>query len=448
MSLLIRNGRVALGDRLEALDVRVGGTRVEALGAPGSLTADRILDAQGAFVLPGLIDFHTHLDDRIGAHDLADTIEMGSRVAVLNGITTLCTFVTQGHHENLGQALNRARCKALGRAHTDLWYHLTPTRFEAGDRAEQQRLLGLGYRTWKFYTTYRPAGLFQDWSDLEARFRELGPGGARFLLHCEADDLIPGEAPVGLDLSRASAHGRLRSEAAEVEAIRSAIGLSRDHQVPLHVVHVSTVEGARLVQAALASGLLSAETCPQYLWLDETWLDRPDGHRWLCSPPLRGDRERFRNLAREGAFTLLATDHCAFRPEDKDAWNGRDIRTVANGLAGIGALPHLAWQLWQSDPEQAALQVAHHLSAEPARLLGLKDRKGRIAPGCDADLVLIDPKGPERPIRSSLSPTHEPYPGFSSPLAFPAVIRGGELCVEAGTLIDHEPHGRLLQPEP
>ena len=448
MKTLIRNGRVALHDRLEDSDVLLEGGRMAAIGKNLG-AADRVVDATGCYVLPGFIDFHTHVGDRIGEFELADDYESGTRIGIMNGITTLCTFVTQGSNESqetLRQALQRARTRAEGRCHSDVAWHLTPTTFEPEDWNDLKSLIKVGYRTLKFYTTYKSAGLFTDQARLEDLFRRLGPTGARFLVHCEDDELMASVNTSALDLSRASSHALLRPEAAEIRTVDALIKLAAQCAVPLHVVHVSTVTAAQRIKEAHNHQDLTSETCPQYLWLDETWLDRADGHRWICSPPLRGDRDQFRELARAGVFDLIATDHCAFCCTDKDDWDGRDIRTVANGLGGLGALAHLAWKLWEDDPDRAAQELAMRLALNPAARLGMSHRKGALRPGLDADVVILDPSGPERPIRSSFADTFETYPGFTSTLAFRHVFLRGESVVEDGELTHADrPLGLALQ---
>lgn len=448
MRTLIRNGRVALGDRLGASDILLEGGLIAAIGQNLG-TADREVDAAGCYVLPGFIDFHTHVGDRIGSFELADDYESGTRIGIMNGITTLCTFVTQGSQgsdETLRQALQRARARADGRCHSDVAWHLTPTTFAPGDWRDLESLIQAGYRTLKFYTTYKNAGLFTDQARLEEIFQRLGPTGARFLVHCEDDELLASVDTSSLNLSRASSHARLRPEAAEARTVDTLINLAAHCEVPLHVVHVSTVPAALRIKEAHGHQDLTSETCPQYLWLDETWLDRSDGHRWICSPPLRGEREQFRELARAGVFDILATDHCAFCRADKDDWDGRDIRTVANGLGGLGALAHLAWKLWEDDPDRAAQELALRLALNPAARLGMSQRKGALRVGLDADLVILDPMGPKQPIRSSFADTYETYPGFTSTLAFRQVFLRGESVVEKGQLTHADrPRGLALQ---
>jgi dihydropyrimidinase len=447
MKTLIRNGRVATGGRLETVDLLVEDAKIAALGRFPDLRPDRAVDAAGLFVLPGFLDFHTHIADRIGRFELADGYSSGTEVAVLNGITTVCTFVTQGLGESLPEALRRAQAKASGSCHGDVLWHLTPVSYEAGDLADQRALVEAGFRTWKFYTTYRAAGLYCDPQRLEDNFRRLGPLGARILMHCEDDGCLCGVDSGSLDLARAASHAKLRPGTAEARSVEDLVALAAKSGTPLHVVHVSTLEAAERLARARSQAEVTCETCPQYLWLDDTWLARPDGHRWICSPPLRDRREAFRALARNGAFDLLATDHCAFTTKDKDAWDGRDVRTVANGLAGIGALPHLAWRLWADDPDRAALELALRLSLNPARLAGVDGRKGDIRPGLDADLVLLDPDGPERPVLSTLSGSHETYPGFNSNLAIREVyLRGEPVAREAALVTPGVFRGQALQP--
>lgn len=447
MRTLVRNGRVATGGRLESLDLLIEDSRIAALGQFQGVRVDREIDATGHFVLPGFIDFHTHIADRIGRFELADGYGSGTGIAARKGITTVCTFVTQGSGETLPDALRRAQGKAAGACHADVLWHLTPTAYGEEDLADQRELVAAGYLTWKFYTTYRAAGLYCDPARLEEIFRRLGPLGARILMHCEDDACLCGVDPAALDLARASSHALLRPGEAEAHSVEELLALAAKLEVPLHVVHVSTVEAAERLMEARGRMDVTCETCPQYLWLDDGWLAREDGHRWVCSPPLRDRREAFRALARSGAFDLLATDHCAFRAADKDAWDGRDVRTVANGLAGIGALPHLAWRLWEQDPERAALELALRLSLNPSRRAGIADRKGDLLPGRDADLVLLSPTGPEQPLRSSLSDSHETYPGFTSSLAIREVLLRGETVAREGTLLAGGAfRGRPLQP--
>jgi dihydropyrimidinase len=445
---LIRNGRLALDGRLQDADLLVEDGRILALGPFPDAGADRILEAAGCYVLPGFIDFHTHVDDWIGPNYLADSYDSASRLALENGITTLCTFVTQGPGQSLAEAMAIARGKAVGRSHCDLLWHLTPTTFEPADLLALEGFLASGYRTIKLYTTYKKAGIFASYDRIEALFRRLGPRGAHFMVHCEDDAVIAAVDPAGLDLSKPFSHTLLRPEAAEVTAIERVLALALAAGAALHVVHVSTLAGAQRLIQGRGQGDISFETCPQYLFLDDSYLAREDGHRWLCSPPLRGDRGPFLELVRAGGADILATDHCPFCLEAKDCWDGQDLRDVPNGLPGIGALPHLAWKLWADDPDRAALALATHLALNPARRAGIQDRKGQLKPGLDADLVILDPNGPEHPVASTHADSYEAFPGLTSTLAFRHVLLRGESLLRDGLRVPRKPMGMPLQPAP
>lgn len=435
MSTLLRGGRLVCGDRVEPGDLLLEGQQIVALGTLPDATADRVLDLAGAYVLPGFIDVHTHLDDLIGRFELADTYATGSEVAILNGITTLFAFITQRPGETLPAACDRALAKARGRLRTDLGWHLTPTCFDETGWLEILACLDRGFRTFKFYTTYRPAGLCSSYDELQEIFARLKGRAARILVHAEDDGILSAAAAGPLDLTSPASHGCLRPEAAEREAALRVARLAREAGTGLHVVHVSTPGAALGLAQVRETADLSFETCPQYLWLEASLLEGPQGHRWICAPPLRTDRARFRDLARQGLFDLYASDHCAFRAADKDAWDGRDIRTVPGGLPGLGALPHAVFDLFAQDPDRAVREMAHRLAAQPARLMGLA-RKGRLEAGLDADLVVLDPEGPERPLHASLSDAPDPYSTRRTRLDFRHVFLRGTEVARSGRLLD------------
>ena len=229
------------------------------------------------------------MDDHIGRFYLADTYETGTREGILNGITTLCTFVTQAPGRTLRQAMAAARAKALGRSHADVLWHLTPTTFEPADLASLEGLVAAGYRTIKLYTTYRPAGLYTSYERLGELFRRFGAPGRhlhgplRGRRHHRRGGPAPPWTSPGAPPTRACGPRPPRWW----PSARSS-GSPWSKGAALHVVHVSTVEGARAIVEGRAQGDVTCETCPQYLVLDDSWLAREDGHHWLCSPPLRG----------------------------------------------------------------------------------------------------------------------------------------------------------------
>lgn len=447
MELLIANGRVVTEAGEVRGDVLVRDGRIAAVGGDLAGRAGRalVIDAAGLPVVPGCIDFHVHADDEIGRWTLADDLRSASQVALLGGVTTVVGFATQRPGEELQACAARYLAKVPGRSRCDVAFHLTPTG-ERWDWASLTRLAGRGFGTVKLYTTYRQAGLYSSWERLAELMPRLAELGLRLLLHCEDDDVLARVDATRLDLCDPFSHTLLRPPQAEVEAIERALVLARQAGCALHVVHVSTARGARLVAAARPYQQVSAETCPQYLHLTEEALRPPEGYRLLCSPPLRNEetRRQLGELVLDGALDVLATDHCPFYRRDKDIVNG-DFRAVPCGVPGLGALVPLASELLAGLGEPGLEALVRMLSTSPARLAGLYPRKGTIREGADADLVVLDPYGPERPVRSTLADAHDPWAGRTTRLGLRHVLLRGVEVVRDGRLVDAGPSGLALQ---
>lgn len=443
--MLVRGGTVWGEDGPRRADVRIVGETVAEVGPLAPEPGESVLEAAGSHVLPGMIDVHVHVDDRIGAYELADTWATASEVAVRTGLTTLAGFVTQRPGESLTGAVERCVERVRGRSHCDVTFHLTPTGWP-WEWHEVEELIARGFSTFKLYTTYREAGLFTDYARLAEVMERLGPLGARLLVHCEDDAVLTAVDGSRLDPADARGHALLRPGTAEVLALRKVVELAGRTGCPTHVVHVSTADGAALVGEARRRAKVTCETAPHFLLLTDAALGGPRGHRWLCTPPLRDEanRARMEGVAVAGAFDLFATDHCAFTRGDKDARRG-DFREVPKGIAGLGALVPLIFELLVGKHRLPLAELAARLSSNPARLLGLYPRKGSIAVGSDADLVILNPDGPDRPVASSLADTHESYPGRTTTLEVRHVLVRGRRVVEDNALVaPGRPAGRLL----
>jgi len=418
-------------------DVRVVSGRIAEIGELTPRPGECVIDAAGLDVLPGMIDVHVHVADRIGRFELADDWASAAEIALRNGVTTLAGFATQHPGEALTEAVERCLARAAGRSRCDFAFHLTPTSWP-WDWDGLAALAARGFKTVKLYTTYREAGLFSGYAQLAEVMPRLAALGMRLLLHCEDDATLAAIDPSSVDLADPRSHARLRPEAAEVRAIETAIALAERSGCPTHVVHVSTAAGVEAIAAARERGVaVTCETAPHYLALDQEALRPPEGHRYLCTPPLRvaATRDRLAALAAAGAVDLFATDHCAFTRRDKDDWRG-DLRAVPCGIAGLGALVPLGFELLVKRHALALSELVRTLSANPARLLGAFPRKGAIAVGADADLVILERAGPPRPIVSTLADAYETYPGRTTTLAVRRVIRRGRIVVEDGVTLD------------
>lgn len=447
MKILVRGGTIYSRGKAEIGDVLIEDDKVAAVGDCGGLTGNAcVVEAAGYHVLPGLIDLHVHIDDTIGGFRLADTWESASRTAAAAGITTLGGFITQKPDEPLAAAIESAARRAVGRSFCDYLWHLTPTRFTEDDWTEILRRQESGWRTFKFYTTYRKSGLYTSYERLAEIAGRLTPGGARLLVHAEDEDILARARGSNIGSLRAADIGRLRPPEAELRAVERVAETAEATKARFHVVHVSTPEAAEVIRRARGRASITCETAPHYMFLDDAWLKRADGHRWLCTPPLRDAARagRLREMAGEGAFDTYATDHCAFTVEDKD--RGReDIRTAPMGLAGIGALPRLIFALERERPERAFAEMSLRLAANPARLAGIEKRKGALAPGLDADVAVFEIAGGEEPIVSASAGSPETYPGFSSRLRLRHLfLRGRQRIADGAWSEADEAQGRCL----
>ncbi len=447
MKILLAGGTIHSRGSSVSGDLLIEDGKIAAVGDGRGLAGGaRVVDAAGCHILPGLIDLHVHVDDMIGRFRLADTWESASRTALGAGITTLGSFITQRAGETLNDSVERGRNTAAGRSFCDYLWHLTPTSFAAEDWAALLRFQDAGWRTIKLYTTYVENGLFSSFSRLTEVAERLSPGGTRILVHAEDEGVLSRAQSSDRMPWLASDHAWMRPAEAEIRAVKGVVSVAASTGAWFHVVHVSTPEAAETIREARVKSRLTSETAPQYLFLDDSWLARPDGHLWLCTPPLRDAARaaRLRELAREGAFDFYASDHCAFRAEDKDSGRGRP-RGAPMGIAGIGSLPRLVFNLERDRPDRAFDEMSLRLAEHPARLAGIEGRKGALEPGLDADAAVFEIAAGDEPVVSASSGSCETYPDFQSPLRLRHLfLRGSQLVADGRWTGPDKASGRCL----
>ena len=319
MKYLIKNGTVCFEEGLKKSDILIDSGKFVSFENSDSVIPENIIDADGCYILPGMIDIHTHLDDKIGNYYLADTYKTGSEVAIKNGITTIFSFITQKLNDTLENAVNTAKSKANGNSYCDYMWHLTPVSFEDSDWKFILDLIEKGFKTFKFYTTYKNAGIFCDYEQLEKIFIKLNNSGVTILVHCEDNEVIE-NAVTNIDLQNPFSHTLLRPKDAEIAAVNKILNISGKYKIKIHIVHVSTSEGAEILNNVKEKILTTCESAPHYLILSDDYLKRKDGFKWICSPPLRDklNVKELREKALEGYFDVFASDHCTYFKKDKN----------------------------------------------------------------------------------------------------------------------------------
>jgi dihydropyrimidinase len=452
-TVLVRNGRVVTASESVEADLFVDGERIALVGQGLSLPADTVIDASGYLVLPGGIDAHTHLDMTAGGVTSADDFETGTRAAAFGGTTTVVDFATPEPGESLLAALEAWRRKAEGRAAVDYGFHMALRGLGDTTLGEMARLVrDEGVTSFKLYLAY-PGVLQVDDATFFRALLGARECGALTLVHAENGGVI--DVLVKRALARGETapryHALTRPPETEAEATARAVSLATMAGAPLYVVHLSCAAALAHVTAARDRGLpVHAETCPQYLFLSTADYDRPgfEGARYVMSPPLRelSDQEAlWRGLA-GGDLEVVATDHCPFTLADK-ARGRHDFSRIPNGAPGIETRMMLLWdggvRTGRIDPQRFVELTA----TAPARLFGLWPRKGTIAVGSDADLVVWDP---EREAHFSAETLHmrvdySPYEGRVVRGGPAVVLSRGEVLVDHGEWKGRPGRGRFLK---
>ncbi|MEU2113658.1 dihydropyrimidinase [Streptomyces sp. NPDC019507] len=398
---LIRGGLVLTAADETHADVLVEDGRVAALAAHGSTaaeswTADRTIDATGKYVIPGGVDAHTHMELPFGGTFASDTFETGTRAAAWGGTTTIVDFAVQTKGQSLREGLDAWYAKADGNCAIDYGFHMILSDVDESSLKEMDLLVEEGVTSFKLFMAYPGVFYSDDGQILRAMQRGTANGG---LIMMHAENGIAIDVLVEQALARGETdpryHGEVRKVLLEAEATHRAVQLARVAGAPLYVVHVSAEEAVAELAAARDKGLpVFGETCPQYLFLSTDNLAEPDfeGAKYVCSTPLRPREHQaalWRGL-RTDDLQVVSTDHCPFCfSGQKDLGRG-DFSKIPNGLPGVENRMDLLHQA-VLDGHISRRRWIDIACAAPARMFGLYPKKGTIAPGADADIVVYDP---------------------------------------------------------
>src|SRR5438309_3164980 len=401
MSVLIKGGRVLTAADDYVGDVYVEGERISLIGESLDVQADKVVDASGKYVLPGCVDPHTHLDMPFGGTVTIDDVESGQTAAAAGGTTCHVDFVIQPKGQTFAAALDEWRGKAEGRQMIDMGYHMAVTDLKEGGTLEDLATLPeQGVTSYKLFMAYKGALMVDD----ETLFRTMevaAETGALVMVHAENGDAIDVLVKKALAEGKTDPiwHARTRPPETEGEATNRAIQLARVAGCPLYVVHVSCQESVEPIALAREKGWdVWGETCTQYLFIDESAMDKPgfEGAKYIYTPPPRPKehQEHLWHALHGDVLSAVSTDHCPFRWPEQKGVNGESFEKVPNGGPGIENRLHMLHEFGVRQGRMTMNRLVELTSTNVARYFGLYPRKGTIAPGSDADIVVWDPEKP------------------------------------------------------
>jgi dihydropyrimidinase len=445
MSILIRGGRVITASDDYFADVLVEGERITCIGKDLQTPADRVIDATGRLVIPGGIDAHTHLDMPFGGTTSADDFESGTLAAAHGGTTSVIDFAIQQKGRSTIEGLDAWHGKASGKATIDYAFHMIVTDMPADRLGEMERLATEGVTSYKLFMAY-PGVLYVDDGTLYRAFRQAGLNGTRICMHAEngivIDEIIREAVADGKVEPRWHAH--TRPTRMEAEGVHRAIAIAEVAGVPLYIVHLSSFDAMEEVKRGRARAVdVMAETCPQYLFLDESYYDRPnfEGAKWVMTPALRPawNQEKLWEGLRFGHLGNVATDHCPFCFAGQKELGRESFTKIPNGAPGVENRVSLLYNGGVVPGRISLNRWVELCSTSAAKTFGMFPRKGTIAVGSDADIVVFDPNE-KRTISVHDVRTHHmrvdysAYEGFSVQGWSETVLSRGRVIVHKGNV--------------
>jgi dihydropyrimidinase len=396
---IIQNGSVVTATDTYVADVAITKGKVAAIGANlPTQNAVEVLDASNRLVMPGGIDVHTHLDMPFGGTTSADDFETGTRAAAFGGTTTLIDFAIQYKGQALRQAFDTWMGKASSKAVCDYAFHCIVTDVSGGQLGEMNDLVREGVTSFKLFMAYPGVFMLDDGSIFKA-LQATAKNGGLVCMHAEngsAIDVIVQQA-LAQGKTAPKYHALTRPTTAEAEATARAIALAEMAGAPIYIVHLSCNDALEKVREARDRGLpVYAETCPQYLYLSIENFDAPgfEGAKYVFTPPLREKwhQEKLWNGLKCDHLQVVSTDHCPFCFKEQKELGRDDFTKIPNGGPGVEHRMSLIYSGGVASGRFSANRFVELVSTTPAKLFGLYPRKGTIAVGSDADLVIFDPK--------------------------------------------------------
>jgi dihydropyrimidinase len=456
MRTLIANGTIVTADGSTQADVLVDGETIAQIGAGlagAGVTADETIDAGGKWVIPGAIDVHTHMELPFGGTFAKDTFETGTRAAAFGGTTTIVDFAVQSKGTALREGLDAWHAKAEGNAVVDYGFHMIMSDVNDDTLAEMDQLVAEGVPDFKLFTAY-PGVFYSPDDHIFRAMQQTAKNGGLIMMHAEngpAIDIVAEQLVAG-GKTDPYYHGIARYPIFEGEATNRVIRLAEAAGVPVYIVHLSVIDALNAVREARDRGAMAfAETCPQYLFLSLEDLGNGfEGAKFVCSPPLREKNPNWAELwtgLRKNDLQVVSTDHCPFDFHGQKELGRGDFRKIPNGLPGVEDRVDLLHDGGVVTGRISRERWVEIISTEPAKLFGMYPRKGAVAVGADADLVVYDPDR----TRTISAATHHMdvdyscYEGRQVRGGSDVVLSRGTVVVRDGEFTGSKGHGRFLK---
>jgi len=456
LTTLVRNGTVVTAKETRSADILIEGERIREIkpGIPAD-AAGKVIDATGMLLLAGGIDVHTHLDMPFGGTTSSDDFESGTKAAAFGGTTTLIDFAIQPKGTRMRDALDTWWKKADKRASIDYGLHMIITDLGEAGLEDMDEMVREGVASFKLFMAY-PGVLMVDDATIFQALGRTAKNGALICLHAENDGIID------VMVKRAIAEGKTapvyhaltRPATAEAEAVHRAVAMSEISGAPVYIVHLSSEDALNEVRAARDRNVpIFAETCPQYLLLSIDDLARPgfEGAKYVFTPPLREKNHppKLWDGLKNDHLQVVSTDHCPFCFEDQKILGRDDFSKIPNGGPGIENRLQLLFHHGVNEGRLSLNRFVELVSTTPARLFGLYPRKGELAPGSDADIVIWNPNA-EHEISAKthhMRVDYSMFEGFRVKGNARTVLSRGEVIVDNGTFLGRTGRGAFLRRE-
>ena len=455
-TVLIQGGRVVTAVDDYVADIFIEHGIVTQIGRTLTMPADRTIDARGKLVIPGGIDPHTHLDMPFGGTTSADDFETGTRAAAFGGTTSVIDFAIQTKGKSTLEGLDAWHQKAEGKACIDYAFHMIVTDMPDERLPEMRKLADEGVTSYKLFMAY-PGVLYVDDGTLYRAFRKAGEDGTVICMHAEngivIDEIVKRAKQQGK--TEPKWHALTRPTRMEAEGVYRAIAIAEVAQVPVYIVHLSSADALEEVKRARDRGVHAhAETCPQYLLLDQSYYERPDfeGAKWVMTPALREkvNQEALWTGLRMNDLQAISTDHCPFCFKEQKELGRDDFTKIPNGAPGVENRMALIWQHGVVEKRISLNRFVQLTSTNAAKMFGMFPRKGTIAVGSDADIVLFDPNREEtisfnNPRTHHMRVDYSAWEGFTIKGYPDVVLSRGEVVVEGGEWKGKTGAGRFVK---